>query len=231
MGGVRSSPRREAEQCDARRRLQCKARRFGLARLVDHERGSQTTILAGTMGYLAPEIVTTGKASKETDVYSFGVVALELACGRRPVEPKRTEEQVVLVSWVWDLYGRGALLEAADVRLNLEFNEGEMTRLMIVGLWCSHPDSALRPSIRQAMAALKLEAPLPELPSKMPVPMYYAPPMEKGRYTYSSSSVTASMGVMSISSDYNTTGSDAASSATTDSSSTVSLLKSEKFDL
>ncbi|KAI0504899.1 hypothetical protein KFK09_015853 [Dendrobium nobile] len=205
---------------------------FGLARLVDHERGSQTTILAGTMGYLAPEIVTTGKASKETDVYSFGVVALELACGRRPVEPKRTEEQVGLVSWVWGLYGRGALLEAADERLNSEFDDGEMTRLMIVGLWCSHPDSALRPSIRQAMAALKLEAPLPELPSKMPVPTYYAPPMEKGIHTYTSSSVTASMGAMSISSDYNyTTGSDVASSATTDSWSTVSLLKSKKIDL
>lgn len=34
---------------------------FGLARLVDHELGSQTTVLAGTMGYLAPECVTTGE--------------------------------------------------------------------------------------------------------------------------------------------------------------------------
>ncbi|RWR77340.1 L-type lectin-domain-containing protein [Cinnamomum micranthum f. kanehirae] len=61
---------------------------FGLARLVDHEHGLQTTVIAGTMGYLAPECVTTGKASKESDVYSFGVVALEIACGRRPVEPR-----------------------------------------------------------------------------------------------------------------------------------------------
>ncbi|KAF8664522.1 hypothetical protein HU200_054702 [Digitaria exilis] len=59
---------------------------FGLARLVDHDRGSQTTVIAGTMGYLAPECVTTGKASKESDVYSFGILALEVACGRRPVD-------------------------------------------------------------------------------------------------------------------------------------------------
>ncbi|KAJ6989710.1 kinase [Populus alba x Populus x berolinensis] len=41
---------------------------FGLARLVDHELGSQTTVLAGTVGYLASECVTTGKASRESDV-------------------------------------------------------------------------------------------------------------------------------------------------------------------
>jgi serine/threonine protein kinase len=38
---------------------------FGLARLVDHVKGSQTTVLAGTVGYMAPERVTTGNASKE----------------------------------------------------------------------------------------------------------------------------------------------------------------------
>lgn len=30
----------------------------------------------------------TGQASRETDVYSFGVVALEIACGRKPMELK-----------------------------------------------------------------------------------------------------------------------------------------------
>ncbi|PSS02776.1 Legume lectin domain protein [Actinidia chinensis var. chinensis] len=87
---------------------------FGLARLVDHEKGSQTTVLAGTMGYLAPECVVTGKASKETDVYSFGVVALEIACGRKPFDLKVQESQMRMVEWVWDLYGTGKLLEAAD---------------------------------------------------------------------------------------------------------------------
>ncbi|GAB4848822.1 L-type lectin-domain containing receptor kinase IX.1, partial [Ancistrocladus abbreviatus] len=60
---------------------------FGLAGLVDHELGSQTRVLGGMMGYLAPECATPGKASKESDVYSFGVVALEIACGRKPVQP------------------------------------------------------------------------------------------------------------------------------------------------
>ncbi|KAF8404744.1 hypothetical protein HHK36_009633 [Tetracentron sinense] len=157
---------------------------FGLARLVDHDLGSQTTVLAGTMGYLAPEYVTTGKASKESDVYSFGVVALEIVCGRRPVEPKMEPSKVMLVEWVWELYGRGKLLEAADESLNMEFDERQIDYLMVVGLWCAHPDYTLRPSMRQVISVLKFESPLPILPSKLPVPMYFAPPVNMCMFSY-----------------------------------------------
>ncbi|KAK9163441.1 hypothetical protein Syun_004343 [Stephania yunnanensis] len=159
---------------------------FGLARMVDHELGSQTTVLAGTMGYLAPECVTIGKASKESDVYSFGVVALEIACGRKPIEPKSEASKVRLVEWVWDLYGRGRLLDAADERLDTDFDEKQMEYLMIVGLWCVHPDYKFRPSIRQVIQVLGFEAPLPIVPGKMPVPMYYAPPMDIRNLSYTS---------------------------------------------
>ncbi|GAB4848824.1 hypothetical protein Ancab_003618 [Ancistrocladus abbreviatus] len=86
---------------------------FGLARLVDHELGSQTTVLAGTMGYLSPECVIAGKASKESDVYSFSIVALEIACRRKPVQPNEEPGKVGLVEWVWDLYRKGLLIKAA----------------------------------------------------------------------------------------------------------------------
>ncbi|KAL3621015.1 hypothetical protein CASFOL_035927 [Castilleja foliolosa] len=144
---------------------------FGLARLVDHEKGSQTTVLAGTMGYMAPECVITGRASKETDVYSFGVVLLEIACGRRPIARKNSD-QIVLVEWVWSLYGMGKLLDAADPNLSTEFDEREMEQLMTVGLWCVHPDSNNRPSIRQAIQVLSFETSLPILPPELPLPMY-----------------------------------------------------------
>ncbi|KAG7968155.1 hypothetical protein I3843_08G138400 [Carya illinoinensis] len=150
---------------------------FGLARLVDHELGSQTTVLAGTMGYLAPECVTTGRASKESDVYSFGVVCLEIACGRKPVDPREEQSKVRLVEWVWNLYGKGQILEAVDKGLSMEFDEQQMERLMVVGLWCCHPDPIIRPSIKQVINVLNSEALLPELPSKFPVPMYSLPPV------------------------------------------------------
>ncbi|KAF8010572.1 hypothetical protein BT93_J1264 [Corymbia citriodora subsp. variegata] len=149
---------------------------FGLARLVDHDKGSQTTNLAGTRGYMAPECLITGKATKESDVYGFGVVALEIACRRRSIERESTEEYPVqLVEWVWDLYGLGTLLDAADPKLSGDFVREQMERLMMVGLWCAHPDYTSRPSIRQAISVLNFEAPMLSLPSKMPVMRYVAP--------------------------------------------------------
>ncbi|KAD4179225.1 hypothetical protein E3N88_27816 [Mikania micrantha] len=146
---------------------------FGLARFVDHERGSQTTVMAGTMGYMAPECVMTGQASRKTDVYSFGVVALEIACGRKPIDHKGPKNQMRLVGWVWELYGQQKVLEAADRRLEGDYDEKEMECLMVVGLWCAHPDSSFRPSIRQVINVLNFQGPLPGLPLKMPVPTYF----------------------------------------------------------
>ncbi|THG10783.1 hypothetical protein TEA_010691 [Camellia sinensis var. sinensis] len=150
---------------------------FGLARLVDHDKGSQTTILAGTIGYMAPECLVTGKANKESDVFSFGVVALEIACGRKPISLKVPKSQMRMIDWVWDLYGTSRLLEALDSKICADFVQEEVECLMIVGLWCAHPDHNLRPSIRQAIHVLNFEAPLPILPTKMPVPTYFAPSM------------------------------------------------------
>ncbi|KAG6710013.1 hypothetical protein I3842_06G161200 [Carya illinoinensis] len=128
---------------------------FGLVRLVDHAKGSQTTVLAGTFGYMAPECVTTCKASKESDVYSFGIV--------------------VLVEWVWELYGKGEVLGAADPRLGRDFNGEQMERLIIVEMLCAHPNRNLRPSIKKAIDVFNFEAPLPILPSSIPGPTYLPP--------------------------------------------------------
>ncbi|KAK9938003.1 hypothetical protein M0R45_014766 [Rubus argutus] len=142
---------------------------FGLARLVDHGKMSQTTIVAGTRGYMALEYVTTGKASKQSDVYSFGVVALEIACGRKPIDLSLENSRVEMVEWVWGLYGEGKIIEAADPRLCGDFDENQMECLMMVGLWCAHPDYNMRPSMQQAIQVLNFEVTWPVLPLEMPM--------------------------------------------------------------
>ena len=146
---------------------------FGLARLVDHDKDLHSTIPAGTIGYIAPEYSATGKASKETDIFSFGIVLLETTCGRKPVDHKLPGDQALLMEWVWSLYGSGQVLDAADPRLGFSrFEVRKIERLMVVGLWCVHPQSGRRPSIRQVVRALTSEDPLPSLPQAMPKAVY-----------------------------------------------------------
>ncbi|XP_039172692.1 L-type lectin-domain containing receptor kinase IX.1 isoform X2 [Eucalyptus grandis] len=161
---------------------------FGLARMFDHAKGSQTTVSAGTLGYLAPECIYKGKASKESDIYSFGVVLLEIACGRKAIDLRASEDQVQLVEWVWELYGIGKLLNAADPKLGKNFDTRQIECLMIVGLWCAHPDPKERPPISRAIAFLNFDASPPILPLKLPIPTYIAPPTSTPELSHISSS-------------------------------------------
>ncbi|CAD6268969.1 unnamed protein product [Miscanthus lutarioriparius] len=72
--------------------------------------------------------------------------------------------------WVWGLYGRNAILDAVDERLRAgdELHDECMERVLVVGLWCAHPDQSERPSVAQAMHVLQSEdARLPALPPQM----------------------------------------------------------------
>eukprot|EP00249_Psilotum_nudum_P004539 c18057_g1_i1 orf=585-2702(-) len=145
---------------------------FGLARLTDHNKSPDVTLTAGTMGYLAPEYIHTGKASEKTDVFSFGAVVLEIACGRRALEKDLSPSENVMVDWVWELYREGRLLEAADPRLGEDYSKEEMNCLLQVGLLCSHPDPLARPTMLQLLQILKGEAHLPPLPRFKPTPSF-----------------------------------------------------------
>ncbi|GKC81281.1 L-type lectin-domain containing receptor kinase IX.1-like protein, partial [Tanacetum coccineum] len=96
---------------------------FGLAKLVDYEQSMELSVMAGTRGYLAPECVLTGKVRTHSDVYSFGVVALELATGRKTIDPTGEDNQKVLVKWVQNLYKAGKVMEAVDPELGDDYNE------------------------------------------------------------------------------------------------------------
>ncbi|CAH9091627.1 unnamed protein product [Cuscuta europaea] len=148
---------------------------FGLARTVEHDKSPDATVAAGTMGYLAPEYLLTGRATEKTDVFSYGAVVLEVASGRRPIEKegeKRVGVNGNLVEWVWSLHREGKLLSAADSRLGGEFDEGEMRRVLLVGLVCSHPDPMARPTMRGVVQMLVGECEVPLVPMVKPSMSY-----------------------------------------------------------
>ncbi|XP_057819603.1 L-type lectin-domain containing receptor kinase SIT2-like [Cryptomeria japonica] len=138
---------------------------FGLARLYEHNENSHTTRVVGTLGYIAPEFVETGKASPATDVFSFGILLLEVACGRRPVNLSLQSAQIVLVDWVRELHVTGSLMDTADPNLGGQYVEGEMERVLKLGLICSNPHPDGRLGMRQVLQILEEEASLPSFGS------------------------------------------------------------------
>lgn len=57
---------------------------FGLARAVTEATGPSTGTIMGTVGYLAPELISHGGADARTDVYAVGVLLFEMVTGRQP---------------------------------------------------------------------------------------------------------------------------------------------------
>ncbi|XP_057509370.1 L-type lectin-domain containing receptor kinase IV.2-like isoform X2 [Actinidia eriantha] len=136
---------------------------FGLARLYDHGENPQTTHVVGTVGYLAPELTRTGKATTSTDVFGFGAFLLEVACGRRPIEMQALPEEMMLVDWVFESWKQGAILDTSDPRLGGDYSADEMELVLKLGLLCSHANPASRPSMRQVVQYLDGVTLLPEI--------------------------------------------------------------------
>ncbi|KAJ4835285.1 hypothetical protein Tsubulata_002805 [Turnera subulata] len=135
---------------------------FGLARLYEHGSNPNTTRVVGTLGYLAPEVPRTGKATASSDVYAFGALLLEVVCGRRPIEPRAPPEELVLVDWVGEKYRQGRVLDVVDPSLGGEYNESEVVVVLKLGLMCSNTAPIARPRMRQVMRYLAEEIEVPE---------------------------------------------------------------------
>ncbi|XP_039169202.1 L-type lectin-domain containing receptor kinase IX.2-like [Eucalyptus grandis] len=155
---------------------------FSTARPVDRTRGPEATEAVETIGYMAPEYVQKGEASKESDVFSFGVVLLEIVCWKCVLDSELRERGLNLVQWVWEHYGSPSLagrgqfslrwrkkfLEVVDTGLCKDFDKKQAEALLIVGLWCTHPIAASRPTIEEAMDVLNFKKKPPKLSTQEP---------------------------------------------------------------
>lgn len=127
---------------------------FGLARLYNRSKVSYTTNVVGTIGYIAPELTRTGKASTSSDVFAFGVLLLEIACGKTPILYDPVRDHLTLVDWVAERLQSGKILDAVDPKLNSVYAVEEMEMVLGLGLLCSHHRPEARPSMRQVMRYL-----------------------------------------------------------------------------
>lgn len=129
---------------------------FGLARVVDAGGSHVSTMVAGTVGYVAPEYGQTWQATTKGDVYSYGVLAMELATGRRAVDGG----EECLVEWAKRVMGDGrggfnrATIPVALLVSGLAEGAEKMSELLRVGIWCTAESPHARPNMKEVLAVL-----------------------------------------------------------------------------
>nr|XP_024386592.1 L-type lectin-domain containing receptor kinase IX.1-like isoform X2 [Physcomitrium patens] len=140
--------------------LEAKISDFGLAKLCPDERTHLTTAIAGTLGYMAPEI-TRGQLSEKVDVFSYGVLLMEIVTGKVTMSVTNFGTPFCLVDEVRDLYRKSQetgrddyLLRLVDRNLHGVFNKEEVIRVLKIALICANDNPASRPSITQVISML-----------------------------------------------------------------------------
>ncbi|KAG6635520.1 hypothetical protein I3843_11G047900 [Carya illinoinensis] len=129
---------------------------FGLARFVDAGDSHVSTVVAGTIGYVAPEYGQTWHATTKGDVYSFGVLSMELATGRRAVDGG--EES--LVEWARRVMGIGqhglsrSVIPVVLLGSGLAEGAEEMCELLQIGVKCTAESPQARPNMKEVLAML-----------------------------------------------------------------------------
>ncbi|XP_074309535.1 proline-rich receptor-like protein kinase PERK8 isoform X2 [Silene latifolia] len=133
---------------------------FGLAKLAMDADTHVSTRVMGTFGYMAPEYATTGKLTEKSDVYSYGVVLLELITGRRPVDESQPLGDESLVEWARPLLPRaldtGEFDGLVDPRLEKNYIESEMFRMIEAAAACVRHSASKRPRMGQVVRALSV---------------------------------------------------------------------------
>ncbi|KAF7011909.1 hypothetical protein CFC21_026160 [Triticum aestivum] len=137
---------------------------FGLAKLYPRDNNFvPLSALRGTIGYIAPEMISRsfGVISTKSDIYSFGMLLLEMAGGRRNADPGASNSsQTFYPSWVYD---RLTKQELGEIRA--EMHELER-KLCVVGLCCIQIQSHDRPAMSEVIGMLEGGVDGLQLPSR-----------------------------------------------------------------
>ncbi|XP_002510965.2 MDIS1-interacting receptor like kinase 2 [Ricinus communis] len=125
---------------------------FGTAKFLKPDSSNRTTI-AGTCGYVAPELAYTAAVTEKCDVYSFGVLTLEVVIGKHPGE---------LISYLHTSTNSCIYLEdVLDARLPPPSEQqlsDKLSCMITIALSCIRAIPQSRPSMRDVCQLLEMEA-------------------------------------------------------------------------
>ncbi|BAT91504.1 hypothetical protein LR48_Vigan05g221200 [Vigna angularis] len=138
--------------------FQARVADFGFAKLIPDGATHVTTRVKGTLGYLAPEYAMLGKANESCDVYSFGILLLELASGKKPLEKLSPTVKRSINDWALPLACEKKFSELADPKLEGNYVEEELKRVVLIALLCAQSQPEKRPTILEVVELLKGES-------------------------------------------------------------------------
>ncbi|XP_073004948.1 cysteine-rich receptor-like protein kinase 25 [Typha latifolia] len=144
---------------------------FGLAKLVNvDETQWNTSRIAGTYGYMAPEYALHGIFSTKSDVFSYGVIVLEILTGQRNNSYQESGQLVDLLRYVWQHWIEGKAIEIIDKSLDTHCQSEGVLRCIHIALLCVQEESSERPSMSSVILMLSsssISLPTPKLPSSL----------------------------------------------------------------
>ncbi|XP_010443729.1 PREDICTED: receptor-like protein kinase At5g59670 [Camelina sativa] len=127
---------------------------FGLSRSFQGGGDSEeSTVIAGSRGYLDPEYNHSGRLAEKSDVYSFGIVLLEMITNQPVIN--QTSEYPHITQRVGFQIKRGDILEVMDPNLGKDYDINSAWRALELAMSCANPSSSKRPSMSQVINELK----------------------------------------------------------------------------
>ncbi|PRQ52859.1 putative protein kinase RLK-Pelle-DLSV family [Rosa chinensis] len=131
---------------------------FGLARVIEATQNLENTRrIVGTIGYMSPEYAMRGLFSEKSDVYSFGVLVLEIISSKKNSSFFIHDQQLGLLSYVWQLWNEGRGLELVDEVFGDSYSPSQVMRCIHIGLLCIQDNAADRPTMHDVICMLNSE--------------------------------------------------------------------------
>ncbi|GAB2276131.1 actin-regulating kinase prk1 [Dionaea muscipula] len=129
---------------------------YGLVPLINQESAQELMV-----AYKSPEYIANSRINKKTDVWSLGILIIETITGDFPASYlQRGTDQVDLTKWVDTVVGGGGggadggatgkVFDKDMGTIAIKNSEGEMQKLLKIGLACCESDVEKRMDIKEA---------------------------------------------------------------------------------